>query len=139
MHGAPRAGSVSRSEGRPTAAYAFSRAHRLQSEAEFAAVSHAGPDSIRLSQRWFVLIAKPVAETEAGAVNAASGRRVRFGVTVGKRLARRAVDRVLVKRILREAARHAGPQLSAVARVDMDIVLRLKAPLPAPDSVPRGQ
>src|SRR5262249_41916246 len=93
----------------------------------------------RLSQRWFVLIAKPVAETEAGAVNAASGRRGRFGVTVGKRPARRAVDRVLVKRLLREAARHAGPQLSPIAPVRMNVVLRWKAPLPVPNSVPRGQ
>jgi len=124
-------------QGRPTAAFAFSRARRLQSEAEFAAVAQAGPDAIRLSQRWFVLIAKPVATTPAAA--AQGGRRVRFGLTVGKRLARRSMDRILIKRILREAARHSAPQLDAVAHADMDVVLRLKAPLPAPDLLPRGQ
>jgi ribonuclease P protein component len=124
-------------QGRPTVAYAFSRAYRLQSEAEFAAVAQAGPDSIRLSQRWFVLIAKPIVSGAGGAV--AGPRRVRFGLTVGKRLARRAVDRVLIKRILREAARHSVPHLAAIAHADIDILLRLKAPPPPQDSTPRGQ
>jgi len=65
--------------------------------------------------------------------------RVRFGLTVGKRLARRAVDRVLVKRILREAARHCAPQLEALTRRDLDIVLRLKAPLPERVTTTRTQ
>src|SRR5262245_31144512 len=46
---APRQGTQAPrhlSEGEPTARYAFSRAHRLQSEAEFAAVAQAGPDAI---------------------------------------------------------------------------------------------
>lgn len=121
-------------EGRPTAAFAFSRAHRLQSEAEFAAVARAGPDSIRLSQRWFVLMAMPVALAEV----TAAAPRVRFGLTVGKKMARRAVDRMLVKRILREAARHAGPDISAVSKSGLDIVLRLKAPLPVRDTTTRS-
>jgi ribonuclease P protein component len=138
---APRQGSQATgdlSEGRLTAAYVFSRAHRLQSEAEFAAVAQAGPDSIRLSQRWFVLTARPieVPSSEAGRTPA---RGVRFGLTVGTRLARRSVDRVLVKRILREAARHSAPDLEALARTPFDVVLRLKAPLPAQDVLPRGQ
>lgn len=57
---------------------------------------------------------------------------VRFGVTVGKRNARRAVDRALVKRIVREACRHqAGAFESCAAQlaVRIDVVLRLKAPL----------
>jgi RNase P protein component len=65
--------------------------------------------------------------------------RVRFGLTVGKRLARRAVDRVLVKRILREAARHSAPQLAARAQRDLDVVLRLKAPLPERATITRTQ
>jgi ribonuclease P protein component len=137
---APRQGTQAPrdlSEGRHTAGYAFSRAQRLQSEAEFAAVAQAGPDSIRLSQRWFVLMAKPAASTETATAPAA--RRVRFGLTVGKRLARRSVDRVLIKRILREAARHSVPRLAAVAATDLDIVLRLKAPLPPRETTPRGQ
>jgi len=82
MHAAPRAAAPrGLNQGRPTVAYAFSRAYRLHSEAEFAAVAQAGPDSIRLSQRWFVLIAKPIVSGAGGAV--AGPRRVRFGLTVG--------------------------------------------------------
>jgi ribonuclease P protein component len=125
------------SEGRSTVAYGFPRAYRLQSEAQFTAVAQAGPESIRLSQRWFVLIAKPVATTEPAA--APSPARVRFGLTVGKRLARRSVDRVLIKRILREAARHSAPELAALAPAALDILLRLKAPLPPRATTPRGQ
>ncbi|MGZ8274744.1 MAG: ribonuclease P protein component [Burkholderiaceae bacterium] len=55
---------------------------------------------------------------------------VRFGVTVGKRNARRAVDRAVVKRILREAGRHAAPALGfSCARrgLRLDVAFRLKA------------
>ena len=65
--------------------------------------------------------------------------RVRFGVTVGKRNARRSVDRTLVKRIVREACRHqaAGFETCAgKASVRVDIVLRLKAPLVGADGAP---
>lgn len=84
-----------------------------------------------------MLIAKPAASTETDA--APTARRVRFGLTVGKRLARRSVDRVMIKRILREAARHSAPGLAAVAATDLNIVLRFKAPLPPRESTPRGQ
>ena len=62
-----------------------------------------------------------------------------FGVTVGKRNARRAVDRTLVKRIVREACRHQAPAyetcaVKASARVD--VVLRLKAPLAGAGDAP---
>jgi RNase P protein component len=66
--------------------------------------------------------------------------RSRFGITVGKRNARLAVDRALIKRVLREAARHAAPALDAAAgdrRVD--VVLRLKAPCPTKSALPRPQ
>jgi ribonuclease P protein component len=66
-------------------------------------------------------------------------RRVRFGFTVGKRMARRAVDRVLTKRILREAARHCAPRIAQHARTDLDIVVRLKAPLPERATTARTQ
>jgi RNase P protein component len=81
-------------------------------------------------------MAKPVVLIEE--TNIAAAPRVRFGLTVGKRLARRSVDRVLVKRILREAARHATPELAAVATSGLDIVVRLKAPLPARETT-RGE
>jgi RNase P protein component len=57
---------------------------------------------------------------------------VRFGFTVGKRNARRAVERALVKRILREASRHAADDLErrcAARGVRLDVAFRLKAPL----------
>lgn len=59
---------------------------------------------------------------------------------MGKRNARRAVDRATVKRILREACRHARGELEAVSagRV-VDVVLRLKSPLPQRDALPRAE
>ena len=59
---------------------------------------------------------------------------VRFGMTVGKRNARRAVDRSLAKRILREASRHAAEELEqrcAARGLRLDVALRLKAPFDA--------
>ena len=64
---------------------------------------------------------------------------VRFGVTVGKRNARRAVDRAVVKRILREAGRHAAPTLErtcASRGLQLDVAFRLKA---SRDRAPEGQ
>ena len=60
---------------------------------------------------------------------------VRFGITVSRRQARRAVARNAVKRVLREAARHGSERLSlAAGRQPVDVLLRLKAPLPDPAS-----
>lgn len=56
---------------------------------------------------------------------------VRFGFTVARRQARRAVQRTLVKRVLREAARSAAATLCPIAMDRrIDIVLRLRSPLP---------
>jgi hypothetical protein len=55
---------------------------------------------------------------------------VRFGATVGKRNARRSVDRALVKRIVREASRRAAPRLEALCAersLRLDVAFRLKA------------
>ena len=55
---------------------------------------------------------------------------VRFGVTVGKRNARRSIDRAVVKRILREAGRHAAPALELTCArrgLRLDVAFRLKA------------
>lgn len=82
-----------------------------------------------------MLTAKPVPISDTD-VPAAS--RVRFGLTVGKRLARRAVDRALVKRVLREAARHAAPRLECAAAADLGVHVRLKVPLPARETLARG-
>jgi len=56
---------------------------------------------------------------------------VRFGITASRHHARRATQRNAVKRILREAARHGADSLAQAAPGQrVDIVLRLKAPLP---------
>jgi ribonuclease P protein component len=97
---------------------------RLRGEAEFAALAQ--PGTFRIASRSIVLSARSDPSSPAG--------RVRFGFTVGRRHARRAVDRVLVKRVLREAARHAAPALAAAAPAATDVLLRLRAPLPAAHS-----
>lgn len=68
----------------------------------------------------------------AGCMITNAAGRLRFGVTVGKRNAHRSVDRVVVKRILREAARHHAPELRALideASCGLDVSLRLRVPL----------
>lgn len=87
-------------------------------------------EGFRAARRWLALSSR----WQAGR----SG--VRFGFTVGKRNARRAVDRATVKRILREACRHARAELEAASagRV-LDVVLRLKSPLPERDALPHAE
>jgi ribonuclease P protein component len=88
-------------------------------------------EGFRAARRWLALSSRWRA--------AASGS-VRFGFTVGKRNARRAVDRAMVKRILREACRHARAELGTVARGRaIDVVLRLKSPLPERDALARAR
>jgi ribonuclease P protein component len=84
-------------------------------------------------QARIVPMADLAADTASAAAAAAvSDARVRFGFTVGKRYARRAVERAAVKRVLREAARQAAPALDAAAGPRaVDVVLRLRAPCPA--------
>jgi len=62
---------------------------------------------------------------------------VRVGVTVGRRMARKAVQRNLVKRILREAARLTLPQLTqAAAARRVDVVLRMRSAFPSAPEMP---
>jgi hypothetical protein len=59
----------------------------------------------------------------------------RLGITVSKRMARRAIDRALVKRIVREAFRLSAPgleQQASAARVRVDISVRMKRPIGLP-------
>ena len=59
----------------------------------------------------------------------------RLGITVSKRMARRAIDRALVKRIVREAFRLSAPGLerqATAARVRVDISVRMKRPIGVP-------
>ena len=61
----------------------------------------------------------------------------RLGLTVSKRIARRAVDRALVKRIAREAFRGLADDIeraAAVAGMKADLSVRLKRPLGLPGS-----
>jgi len=111
--------------------YGFAPARRLKTPAEFAAVLRAPREqSIRAARQ---LLSINVAWVAAAMSSPPAGT-VRFGVTVGKRNARRSVDRALVKRIVREACRHqAGSFEAEAARASacIDIAVRLKSPLVA--------
>lgn len=108
-------------------------AQRLRKASEFAPLA-AGAAPYRAARRWIAVAGRlraVVPDEDAGAA-------VRFGFTVGRRHARRAVDRSAVKRVLREAARHAAENIErAAAPLRFDVVLRLKAPLPPTDTMTR--
>lgn len=68
----------------------------------------------------------------------------RLGLTISKRMARRAIDRALVKRIVREAFRHRVTELEQLAaaasvRVDISVRLRRAAGLPGEQRPPLTQ
>lgn len=109
--------------------YGFASARRLKTPAEFSAVLRAPREqSIRAARQLLSINAAWVA---AAATDPPVGS-VRFGVTVGKRNARRSVDRALIKRIVREACRHraaAFEALAAQASARIDVAVRLKSPL----------
>lgn len=100
----------------------FGAGRRLQRPAEFAAVLAAPrAQSLRATRHWLSMTA---------AWSPSDAPKVRFGVTVGRRNARRAVDRALVKRVLREASRHAAAALDAVCAtrtVRLDVAFRLQS------------
>lgn len=103
------------------------RTGRLRRPAEFAALL--GATQWRAARRW--IAASAAFSGHAGHGDTFPANMVRFGFTVPKRHARRAVERAMVKRILREGARHAAPGLTArAAGRGVDLVLRLKAALP---------
>ena len=105
---------------------ALPRATRLRTPAQFQAVAR-GAGVRRHAQGWLAMTARP-AEDDASS---------RVGVTVAKRFARRAVDRASVKRVLREAARAALPDLPRDPV--LHIVLRLNAVVPDVAALPRAQ
>ena len=112
--------------------YGFASLRRLKTPAEFSALLRAPRDhSIRAERQMLSINASWVSTASRAEDDDKSGS-VRFGVTVGKRNARRSVDRVLVKRIVREACRHravAFEECAAQASARIDIALRLKMPL----------
>lgn len=105
-----------------TGAGGFGPSRRLRRPAEFAAVLAAPRShSLRAARHWLSMTAAWASSEQPA---------VRFGATVGKRNARRAIDRAVVKRILREAGRHAAPALElACARrgLRLDVAFRLKS------------
>lgn len=109
--------------------FRFQSARRLKASVDFAAILAARRErSLKASQRILSLSAM---WTDVVAGQGVAGQ-VRFGVTVGKRNARRSVDRALIKRIVREACRHqasAFETCAAQAAVRIDVVMRLKSPL----------
>ncbi len=121
---------------------------RLLTAAQFAAVAAArGPGSVRSARRWLALSAclvPDVAPTQVptqAPTQAPANALTRLGLVVPKRFARRALDRNLVKRIAREALRAALPALDTAvpAALRMDVVIRLKAPLPPVDKRAHAQ
>lgn len=101
----------------------FPQCVRIKKSDDFLKVIKArGKSAIRLSGRWFELKAVPY-----------SKEKVIVGLTVGKRFAKRSVDRNLVKRILREAVRTSSLcnlSLSRNQPVSARVVFRLIRPLP---------
>ncbi len=109
--------------------FGFASSRRLKSARDYAEILRAPAGASFRSGRQ--LMAINGTWSTAVAISSNPGV-VRFGVTVGKRNVKRAVDRILVKRILREACRHRAAPLESCANragACIDIVLRLKSPL----------
>jgi len=148
MHGVPRAASAWPSDPAPPGRASWSKSQRLLRASEFASFS--GPDVFwRGARRWISMSACMQPEpSDAGQVLLRDGpaqargggpdlmiANVRFGISISRRVARRAVARNMVKRVLREAARGAAARLgAAAAQRPAQVLLRLKAPLPAAHS-----
>jgi ribonuclease P protein component len=118
--------------------YGFASERRLKTPAQYSAVLRAAREqSIRAARQMLSISA---AWTAAGAIGDGTVS-VRFGVTVGKRNARRSVDRALVKRIVREACRQRASAFeccAAKAAARIDISLRLRSPLVDAQGEPLG-
>jgi hypothetical protein len=82
--------------------------------------------SLRVAGQWLSITAAWFPAVPAGA---------RVGITVSKRMARRSIDRALVKRIVRDAFRLSASALdgrAAAAAMRVDISVRLKRAIAAP-------
>jgi ribonuclease P protein component len=150
MRAAPRGESASRSELRAPIRpiRAPTRTGKLRKPQQFAALA-GDLATWRASRQWVAAAARVVPRpgepgsegaiyetgdivehptSSVGSESATPG--LRFGFTVARRQARRAVQRAMVKRLFREAARALAPELRAASRGQIDLVLRLRTPLP---------
>jgi ribonuclease P protein component len=93
----------------------FPRSHRLLASAQFTPLFN--QPTWRASSQHFLLLVSP---------NGLAAPRL--GIVVGKRRVRRAVDRNLLKRLIRESFRHLGDELAG-----LDIVVLVRANLDHPD------
>lgn len=111
----------------------FPRSLRIIKSADYGVLAHTrNENTFRLTSKYFSINAMKFPE-EPG--------RLRFGITVGKRNAHRSVDRALVKRTLREAARKQAPNLAALLGeqgVGLDVSLRLRVPLKEIPGIDQG-
>lgn len=131
MPGAPRAASASLSEPLAAGSRGWSKRQRLLRTSDFAAFSSL-PADWRGARRWIVMSAH-IPRTAALREGPARAGAVRFGISIARRHCRRAVARNAVRRVLREAARHAAGALARVAPAQgLDVMVRLRAPLPEP-------
>jgi ribonuclease P protein component len=131
MHGAPRAASAWLFDPVSPGRRGWGKDQRLLRASEFAALANS-PLAWRAARRWIAMSVRVEPDSSPSTQCATPGQRLRFGLTVPKRQAKRAVARNMVKRVLREAARDAAPRLDAAAAgTRADVLLRLKAPLPA--------
>ena len=133
MPAAPRAASASPSEPVLPGRCAWGKRQRLLRAPEFAAFL-TSPAPWRAARFWLaVSVITPTLSPASPLAPIPPASALRFGITVSRRQARRAVARNTVKRVLREAARHRAPVLeAALAGKTLDILFRLKAPLPDP-------
>ena len=93
----------------------FSRSHRLLSPSEFKPLFD--NPQWRASSQHFLLL---VSENRLAAA--------RLGIVIGKRRVKRAVDRNLLRRLMRESFRHLGPELAG-----LDIVILVRANIDHPN------
>jgi ribonuclease P protein component len=121
------------------------RVQRLRKPEQFAALS-ADRSAWRQCLQWICVAARftPPVVLESGEPGAAppgpagaeSVAGLRVGFTVAKRQVKRSVMRAMVKRVMREAMRAAAPGLTERTRGrGMDLVMRLRNPLPDPDTM----
>lgn len=109
--------------GSPAENYGFPRSSRLIKSSDFGVILRTrNAQSFRVHSAYFT----------AGCLENSEPHRVRVGITVGKRNAPLSVDRAIVKRTLREAARLRLPELREILasrNLGLDVSLRLKTEL----------